>query len=310
MWRYDDSRAAVRDALRLARGMTLKSAVAGLPLGGGKGVIMLRGELTPERRDDALRDFGDTVEMLGGAYVTAEDVGTSTRDMELIAEQTSHVSGLARERGGSGDPSPYTALGVVSAIEVSCERAFGSADVAGRSVAVVGLGHVGEHIARTLAASGASLLVSDIDERKRAIADELGARWVTPEEALVADVDVYAPCALGGILDHETVPRLGAPVVAGAANNQLADESVADELRERRVLWAPDFVANAGGIINISVELEPGGYDPDLAAERVRGIGETLRRIYDDAEQRGTTALAAATALAEANIAAAERSRA
>lgn len=310
MWRYDDSRAAVRDALRLARGMTLKSAVAGLPLGGGKGVIMLRGELTPERRDDALRDFGDTVEMLGGAYVTAEDVGTSTRDMELIAGQTSHVSGLARERGGSGDPSPFTALGVVTAIEVACERAFGSADVAGRSVAVVGLGHVGEHIARTLAASGASLLVSDIDERKRAIADELGARWVAPEDALGAEVDVYAPCALGGILDHETVARLGAPVVAGAANNQLADESVADELRDRGVLWAPDFVANAGGIINISVEVEPGGYDADVAAERVRGIGETLRRIFDDAEERGVTPLAAALALAEGNLAAGEQSRA
>ena len=310
MWRYDDSRAAVRDALRLARGMTFKSAVAGLPLGGGKGVIMLRGELTGAQRDDVLRDFGDTVDLLDGAYVTAEDVGTSTRDMELIAEQTAHVTGLSREHGGSGDPSPFTALGVVAAIEVSCERAFASADVAGRSIAVVGLGHVGEHVARTLAASGASLLVADIDERKRALADELGARWVTPEEALTAPVDVYAPCALGGILDHDTIRRLGAPVVAGAANNQLADESVADELREKGVLWAPDFVANAGGIINIAVELEPGGYDPDTASERVRGIGETLRRIYDDAERRGTTPLAAAMALAERNIAAGEASRA
>ena len=310
MWRYDDSRAAVRDALRLARGMTLKSAVAGLPLGGGKGVIMLRGELTPEQRDDALRDFGDTVAMLDGAYITAEDVGTSTRDMELIAEQTSHVSGLARVRGGSGDPSPFTALGGVTAIEVSCDRVFGTADVAGRSVAVVGLGHVGEHIARTLASGGATLLVSDIDERKRALADELGATWVTPEEALAAQVDVYAPCALGGILDHQTVPLLRCPIVAGAANNQLADESIAEELRERGVLWAPDFVANAGGIINISVEQEPGGYDPDTATERVRGIGATLRRIFDDAEQRGITPLAAASELAQANVAAAERSRA
>jgi leucine dehydrogenase len=305
MWRYDDSRAAVRDALRLAQGMTLKSAVAGLPLGGGKGVIMLRDALTPERRDDVLRDFGDTVAMLDGAYVTAEDVGTSTADMDLIAEQTSHVSGLSRERGGSGDPSPYTALGVVTAIEVSCERVFGTADVADRSVAVVGLGHVGEHVARSLAASGASLLVSDIDERKRALAGELGARWATPEEALTAQVDVYAPCALGGILDHDTVPRLRCAIVAGAANNQLADESIGADLRARGVLWAPDFVANAGGIINIAVELEPGGYDPDLAAERVRGVGDTLRRIYDDAEQAGTTPLAAATALAERNLAAA-----
>jgi leucine dehydrogenase len=302
MWRYDDSRAAMRDALRLSRGMTLKSAVAGLPLGGGKGVIMLRGEMTAEHREAALRDFGDTVEMLGGAYITAEDVGTSAPDMELIAEQTAHVSGLPRERGGSGDPSPYTALGVVTAIEVSCERVFGTASMTERSVAVVGLGHVGEHIARQLAAAGASLLVSDIDERKRALADELGARWVTPEEALVAPVDVYAPCALGGILDHDTVPRLRCRIVAGAANNQLADDSVDAELHERGVLWAPDFVANAGGIINIAVELEPGGYDPDVAVERVRGIGDTLRGIYDDAEREGATPLTAAIALAERNL--------
>jgi leucine dehydrogenase len=290
--------------------MTYKSAVAGLPLGGGKGVIMLRGEVTPEQRDDALRDFGDTVAMLDGAYITAEDVGTSTRDMELIAEQTPHVRGLALARGGSGDPSPFTALGVVTGIEVSCERAFGSADVAGRSVAIAGLGHVGEHIARSLAAAGADMLVADIDERKRALADELGARWVTPEEALTADVDVYAPCALGGILDHDTVPRLRCRVVAGAANNQLADESIGADLRDRGILWAPDFVVNAGGIINIAVEQDPGGYDAGVAAERVRGIGTTLRRIYEDAERTGETPLAAANALAEQNLTAAERSRA
>jgi leucine dehydrogenase len=302
MWRYGDARAAMRDALRLSRAMTYKSAVAGLPLGGGKGVIMLRDELTPDARADVLRDFGDTVERLDGAYVTAEDVGTSADDMEVIAEQTSHVSGLSRERGGSGDPSPWTALGVVSAIEVSCERVFGTGDMAGRTVAVVGLGHVGEHVARSLAASGAELLVSDIDPGRRAIAAELGARWVTPEEAITAPVDVYAPCALGGVLDHQTVPALGCRVVAGAANNQLGEDGIAVELRERGILWAPDFVANAGGIINIAVELDPGGYDPDVAAERVRAIGDTLRRVYDDAEREGVTPLAAAMALAQRNL--------
>jgi leucine dehydrogenase len=302
IWRYDDSRAAIRDALRLSRAMTYKSAVAGLPLGGGKGVIMLRGELTDAQREDVLRDFGDTVDRLDGAYVTAEDVGTSAHDMELIAEQTAHVRGLSRERGGSGDPSPYTALGVVTAIEVSCEKVFGTASMKDRSVAIVGLGHVGEHIARQLADGGASLLVSDIDERKRALADELGARWVSPEEALRAQVDVYAPCALGGILDDDTVPALNAPVVAGAANNQLADDRIAELLRDRGIVWAPDFVANAGGIINIAVEQEPGGYDPELAAQRVRGIGDTLRAIYADADERGTTPLGAAMALARRNL--------
>jgi leucine dehydrogenase len=310
MWRYDDSRAAVRDALRLARGMTYKSAVAGLPLGGGKGVVMVRGDLTSEERELALRDFGDTVAMLDGAYITAEDVGTSEHDMELIAEQTPHVRGLRRERGGSGDPSPYTALGVVAAIEVACERTFGTGDMAGRSVALVGLGHVGEHVARSLAGSGATLVVADIDERKRAVADELGARWVSPEEALGAHVDVFVPCALGGILDHDTVTRLRCRVVAGAANNQLADESVAGELRDRGILWAPDFVANAGGIINISVEQDPGGYDPATATERVRGIADTLRHVFDEAEEGGTTPLAAAMRIAERNLEVAERTRA
>ena len=302
MWRYADARAAVRDALRLSRAMTYKNAVAGLPLGGGKGVIMLRDEPAPDRREDALRDFGDTVALLGGAYVTAEDVGTSAADMQLIAEQTEHVSGLAVERGGSGDPSPWTALGVVSAIEVACERAYGTPHVRGRRIAVAGLGHVGAHIARLLAEAGAHLVVADIDERKRALADELGARWVTPEEAFAAPVDVYAPCALGGVLDHESIARLGAPVVVGAANNQLADDAVADELRTRGVLWAPDFVANAGGVINIAVELEPGGYDAELADERVRGIADTLRRILEDADARGVTPLAAAMDLAQRNL--------
>jgi len=310
MWRYDDARAAMRDALRLSRAMTYKNAVAGLPLGGGKGVIVLRDELPGGRgapsRKEVLRDFADTVAMLDGAYVTAEDVGTSARDMETIAERTPHVRGLARSRGGSGDPSPFTALGVVTAIEVACERVFGSASLKRRSVAVVGLGHVGARIARSLARAGADLLVADIDEGKRALADQLGARWVTPDRALGAPVDVYAPCALGGVLDHETVPALQCPIVAGAANNQLADDGIADLLTARDVLWAPDFVANAGGIINIAVEFEPGGYDAQRAKARVRGIGDTLRQVFDDAESMGATPLTAAMELARRNLASAQ----
>jgi leucine dehydrogenase len=306
MWRYDDSRAAMRDALRLSRAMTYKNAVAGLPLGGGKGVIVLREDVPVRRRRDVLHDFADTVAMLDGAYVTAEDVGTSARDMEAIVERTPHVRGLARSRGGSGDPSPYTALGVVTAIEVACERVFGSASLRGRSVAVAGLGHVGGRIARMLARAGADLLVSDIDDGKRALADQLGARWVTPEKALSAPVDVYAPCALGGVLDHETVPALQCPVIAGAANNQLADDGIADLLNARDVLWAPDFVANAGGIINIAVEFEDGGYDEKRAKARVRGIGDTLRQVFDDAGSMGATPLTAAMELARRNLAAAE----
>ena len=305
MWRYEDARSAMRDGLRLSRAMTYKSAVAGLPLGGGKGVIMLREAetLTPERRRAALEDFGDTIELLDGAYVTAEDVGTSDADMEVIAGRTQHVKGLARDRGGSGDPSPYTALGVVTAIEVSCERAFGSPSLDGRSIALAGLGHVGADVARRVRAAGAELVVADVDEGKRAVADELEARWVTPDEALAADVDVYAPCALGGVLNDDSVPELRCRIVAGAANNQLADDRIADLLQSRGILWAPDFVANAGGIINIAVEFEPGGYDPELAVQRVQGIGDTLRRVYDDAAQMGATPLTAAMELARRNLA-------
>ncbi len=304
MWTYADDRAGVDDALRLSRAMTLKSAVAGLPLGGGKGVIALPpgAPVAPRRRRAALLDFGDAVELLRGAYVTAEDVGTSARDMPVIAERTAHVTGLSRRRGGSGDPSPFTALGVVAAIEVACERVFGTRSLRGRTVAVAGLGHVGARVAQRLARAGAALLVADVDDGKRAVAERLGARWVAPGDALRAPVDVYAPCALGGVLDDETVPALQAPVVAGAANNQLADDGVAALLRDRGIVWAPDFVANAGGIINIAVEFDPEGYDPKRAKQRVRGIGDTLRQVFEASDRDGTTPLDAAMDLARTNL--------
>jgi leucine dehydrogenase len=305
MWTYGDARAAVRDALRLSRAMTFKNAVADLPLGGGKGVIMLDRDnpLDAGRRRAALLDFGDTVDWLGGRYVTAEDVGTSDADMTVIAERTRSVAGLAVDRGGSGDPSPYTALGCRVAIEVACERALGSADLDGRTIALVGLGRVGGRLARLLADAGARLTVADVDPARRALADELGATWADPAAALTAEVDVLAPCALGGVLDHALVPRLRCRVVAGAANNQLADDSVAALLDERGILWAPDFVANAGGIINIAVELDAEGYAPDRARARVLRIGETLREIFEHAEAAGVTPLAAAAELAGRRLA-------
>ena len=302
MWGYDDAREALRDALRLSRAMTFKSAVADLPLGGGKGVIMtapgqaLHGEL----RTAALLDFGDAVESLGGRYITAEDVGTSSRDMRVIAERTRHVVGLPRRMGGSGDPSPFTALGVESAIRACCERAFGSSSLRGRSIAVIGLGHVGSRVAKRCARAGAKLVLADIEQGKRRLAEELDGRWLKPEKALEAEVDVVAPCALGGVLDHQTVPRLRCRIVAGAANNQLAGESVADLLSAREILWAPDFVANAGGIINIAEELS--GYDVAAARRRVRRIGEILLEIFDRADAAGVTPLAAAMDLARARL--------
>jgi leucine dehydrogenase len=302
MWVYDDARAAMRDALRLSRAMTFKAAVADLPLGGGKGVIMApAGErLSRERRQAALLDFGDTVDALRGDYITAEDVGTSSRDMAVIAQSTSHVAGLARSRGGSGDPSPFTALGVEAGIRASCERVFGSPSLRGRSVSVIGLGNVGSRLAKLCHRGGASLVVSDVDETKRVLAEQLGAQWTTPELALASEVDVVAPCALGGLLNEDSVPRLRCRVIAGAANNQLADERVADTLAARGILWAPDFVVNAGGIINIAEEL--GTYDPSRARRQVRVIADTVRQILDHAQGAGLTPLAAAMELARRRL--------
>ncbi len=302
MWSYDDSRAALRDALRLSRAMTYKAAVADLPLGGGKGVIILPGDRRPtsERRQAALLDFADTVEALGGRYIAAEDVGTSSRDMSVIAQRTAHVAGLARSRGGSGDPSPFTALGVEAAIRASCERAFGSASLRGRRICVIGLGHVGSRVAKRCARGGAELVLADVDLAKRALAGELGARWTDPKRALESDVDVLVPCALGGFLDHDSVPRLRCTVIAGAANNQLADDGIADLLAAHGILWAPDFVVNAGGLINIAEEVD--GYDPATARRRVRGIGDTLRQVFDDAEAIHATPLTAAMELARRRL--------
>jgi leucine dehydrogenase len=302
MWTYDDARAAMRDVLRLSRAMTFKAAVAGLPLGGGKGVIMLRRDdavLTPERREAVLLDFGDTVEALGGAYLTAEDVGTSEPDMAVIARRTRYVTGLA---AGSGDPSPWTAMGCETALRVTAERVFGSDDLQGRRVAVIGLGSVGGRLAELLHEGGAELVVADVDHGKRELAERLGARWTDPLSALTADVDLVAPCALGGILNDDTVPALRCKAIAGAANNQLAGDSLDGALAARGILWAPDFVCNAGGIINISVELEDGGYDRARAEQRVRAVGDTLRTIFDSAAGAGTTPLAAALELGHARL--------
>jgi leucine dehydrogenase len=305
MLTYDDARAAVRDALRLSRAMTYKAAVANLPLGGGKGVIMMPAghRVSADRRHAVLLDFADTVAVLAGRYITAEDVGTSSRDMSVISQRTQHVAGLARRRGGSGDPSPFTALGVEVAIRASCKRVFGASSLRGRTICIIGLGHVGSRVAKRCVRAGAVLLLADVDPAKRALARDLGARWMSPARALEADADVLSPCALGGLLDHETAPRLRCRIIAGAANNQLAGDGVADLLHARDILWAPDFVVNAGGLINIAEEL--GGYEPAAAHRRVRGIADTLEQVFSDAQRTGATPLDAAMELARRRLQAA-----
>jgi leucine dehydrogenase len=306
MWEYLDSRAALRDALRLSRAMTYKAAVADLPLGGGKGVIMIPsgGTISSAHRHDALLDFGETVQVLGGRYITAEDVGTSSRDMMVIGGVTPHVAGLARARGGSGDPSPFTALGVETAIRACCARVFGSSSLRERSLCVLGLGHVGSRVAKRCARAGARLMVTDVDGGKRVLARQLGARWLSAERALTAEVDVLVPCALGGVFDDESVPRLRCKVIAGAANNQLADDRIASLLERRGILWAPDFVVNAGGLINIAEEFAAGGYHAGAARTRVRRIGDTLRDVFELAQAERATPLEAAMELAGRRLAA------
>ncbi len=305
MWRYESSADAARDALRLSRAMTFKASAAGLSLGGGKAVINVPPGPAPSgrARRDILADFGDTVGILEGNYWTAEDVGTGARDMTVIAKETRYVTGLPRSSGGSGDPSPFTALGVEAAMRSSCQRVFGSTSLKGRTVAIIGAGRVGSRLARLLSRAGAKLLLADIDERKRSLAKELkNTRWTDPSTALLAEVDILAPCALGGAIDEWNVSRLRCGLVCGSANNQLAHEGLGEDLATQGILYAPDFIANAGGLINVATELDPEGYDAARVKRRVLGIEETMDQIYDEAEREGVPPLVSAYALARRRL--------
>jgi leucine dehydrogenase len=305
LWRYAALGDAIADGLRLSDAMTYKAAAAGLDLGGGKAVLCLppEGELHPEQRRDLMLDVGDIIESLDGRYVTAEDVGTGTDDMSIIRERTEYVMGLPIDSGGSGDPSPITARGVEAAIRASAEHRYGSDDLAGRRVTVVGLGHVGSRLAERLASDGADLGISDIDPAKRELAERLGARWLEPADAITAECELLAPCALGGTIDAENVERLRCEIVCGAANNVLAERSLADRLAQREILYAPDFIANAGGLINVYGELH--SLDRERLDSLVDGIGEALRRVFEAGEARSVTPLEAARALAEERLEAA-----
>ena len=306
MWCYPEVADGARDALRLASGMTYKASAAGLNLGGGKGVICappegLRGEL----RRAALLDFADLVESLDGRYITAEDVGIGPADLVVIHERTNHLTGLPTEEGGTGDPSPFTAIGVEAAIRACVQARFGTRDLRGRTIAIVGLGHVGASLAKRLAESDCRLLVSDIADERRLLAQQLGATWVDPREVMVAECDVLAPCALGGAISSANVSSLRCDVICGSANNQLADESLAERLAERGILYAPDFIANAGGLINVYREIA--GYDAAKAVKLALGIEGTMTSILRAAEARGITPFAAAHELADERLAAAVR---
>ncbi len=306
MWSYETLEEAVGDALRLSRTMTLKAAVARLPLGGGKAVIRLAPGARPPRgelREALLRDFAESVQMLAGSYITAEDVGTHASDMALLARWTDHVSGRPRQEGGGGDPGAFTAAGVEAAIRASLREAFGTAAATGRTIAIVGAGSVGSALARRLALAGAELVLADIDPAKQALAEELGARWMRPAAALRAELDVLAPCALGGVIASDLLDELRCRVICGAANNQLAEDELAARLATRGILYAPDFVANAAGLINASLELT--GYDTAAAEQRAAGIEGVLLEVFAHARHAGTTPLQAALEIAQQRLGAA-----
>ncbi len=283
LWAYASAEGAVADALRLSRGMSYKNAMAGLPLGGGKAVIM-RPE-GPFDRAALFRAFGDAVESLQGRYLTAEDVGTSIPDMEVVRSRTRFVAGLSAKPGlAGGDPSPWTALGVFNCMKLAVERRLGRG-LDGVSVAIQGVGHVGLILARLLHKEGAKLVVADADwDRARGVAAELDATLLDPSAILAAEVDVVAPCALGGVLDERSIAAMQAKIVCGAANNQLATDADAEALLHRDILYAPDYVVNAGGIINVTCEFL--GEGPDKVESRMARMPLRLACIFDRAESK------------------------
>ncbi len=302
MWPYASEEEALTDVLRLAKGMTYKSAVAHTGLGGGKSVII--GD--PNEKSEALfLAMGRFVDSLGGRYITAEDVNTTIPDLQIVHRETAHVTGLARSEGSSGNPSPYTAHGVVLGIEACVERVFGSKDLKGRKVAILGVGAVGSVVARSLRTKGAEVWAHDMrEDRVVVLHEETGVRLASEEEVLTMDADVFTPCALGGVLNDETIPNLRCRIVAGAANNQLLEDRHGDMLRERNILYAPDYVINAGGIINVAVELLPGGYREEESYARIDRIPKALHEVFDLAEEQGLSTARAADMLAERILAA------
>lgn len=297
-WRYASGEEALTDALRLARGMTYKSALAGLPCGGGKSVVLR--DNGQEDRERLFRAHGRLVESLAGKYITGEDVGTNPADMEFISKETSYVAGL---QGTSGDPSPKTARGVFRAMQAAARYLWGSDELREKVVAIQGCGHVGYYLAGELHRAGAMLVVTDVDRaRVERVVTEFGATAVEPENIYSQEADVFAPCALGGILDDRTIPKLRAKAVVGAANNQLLEPRHGDLLHVRGILYAPDYAANAGGVIN-GCCMEMLGWDAEHIRQKVDAIYDTILSILRISREAGIPTYKAADRLAEERLA-------
>lgn len=301
MWKYDNEWEALNDVLRLSRGMTYKSAISGLNLGGGKAVIIADAKV--DKTPEMIIKFGEYIHSLSGKYITAEDVGTTTADMDLIRDVTPYVTGISESKGGSGNPSPVTAYGVYMGMKAAAKYQFGSEKLDGKKVLVQGIGHVGETLVDYLTKEGALVQITDINEnRLLEMQTKYGASIFRGADLYAADVDIYAPCALGATINDETIHRIKARVIAGAANNQLANEVIHGQiLKDKGIAYAPDFLINAGGIINVYGEIV--GYGKEEAMKRTENIFNTTLEIFSFAEAQGVTTHKAALSIAEKRIA-------
>ena len=306
MWTYASEEQAIEDALRLARGMTYKNAAAGLNLGGGKTVII--GDPFKDKNEEMFRALGRFIQGLNGRYITAEDVGTTVSDMDIIHEETNYVTGISPAFGSSGNPSPVTAYGVYLGMKAAVKEVYGEESLEGKRVSVQGLGNVAYTLCEYLHKDGAQLIVTDINEKAVArVVENFGATAVAPDDIYKQDVDVFAPCALGAIINDDTIPQLKAQVVAGSANNQLQESRHGQILHEKGILYAPDYVINAGGVINVADELY--GYNHDRAMKRVETIYDSLTKIFAISKEEDIPTYMAANRLAEQRIARVAKSR-
>lgn len=301
MWNYSSEQEAITDVLRLSRGMTYKAAISGLNLGGGKAVII--GDASKIKNEALMRRFGRFVDSLGGRYITAEDVNMKTKDMEYVHMETNHVTGIPESMGGSGDPSPVTAYGVYMGVKASAKKVFGSDSLKGKKVAVQGVGQVGMYLTEHLVKEGAKVYITDINEAKlKQVANNTGAKVVGLDDIYDLDVDIYSPCALGATVDDDTISRLKAKIIAGGANNQLKDEKRHGYmLLDYGITYAPDFLINAGGLINVGAEYY-GNYNRESSLKQTEGIYDTCMNIFNLAETEKISTQEAAIKMAEQRI--------
>lgn len=300
MWNYNNEQEAIRDVLRLSRGMTYKAAISGLNLGGGKAVII--GDARKDKNEQLFRAFGRFVDSLGGRYITAEDVGIDVNDMEWVSMETKYVTGTPKATGGSGDPSPVTAYGVYVGMKAAAKKAYGSDSLEGKRVAIQGAGHVSSYLAELLAEENAELFICDIYQDKvNEVAENTSAEVVDPDSIYGLDVDIFSPCALGGVINDETIPQLKCDIIAGAANNVLDEEDKhGNILLDKGLIYAPDYVINAGGLINVASELE--GYNQERAHDKASHIYDTILDILNYSEENNMPTYEASNILAEKRI--------